>query len=182
MPHLLIAPRISSFRAAIGNQLGESILMVCDANTYNALGKRIASEYASSAMQILQLETPKASLQAASAISEKLDAASGILAVGSGTLNDLCKYAAFQKNVPYAVAATAPSMNGFVSPTASLIPESGQINQSYNAAPPVAVLADLETLAAAAPVRLIRSGLGIRSPAPPRRCLVDVPPGAGYAL
>ncbi len=43
-----------------------------------------------------------------------------ILAVGSGTLNDICKYASFKVNVPYGIFATAPSMDGYVSSVSAL--------------------------------------------------------------
>ena len=38
-----------------------------------------------------------------------------ILAVGSGTVNDLCRVASFRLHLPYGVAGTAPSMDGYLS-------------------------------------------------------------------
>ena len=46
--------------------------------------------------------------------------ADALVAVGSGTINDLCKYAAAQDGKPYAVFATAPSMNGYTSKNAAI--------------------------------------------------------------
>ena len=46
--------------------------------------------------------------------------ADALIAVGSGTINDLCKYAAFQDGKPYAVFGTAPSMNGYTSVNAAI--------------------------------------------------------------
>ena len=43
-----------------------------------------------------------------------------IIAIGSGTLNDLCKFSSFQLGLDYMVFATAPSMDGFVSIGAAL--------------------------------------------------------------
>lgn len=80
-----------------------------------------------------------------------------ILAVGSGTINDLCKYAAFTANKPYAVVATAASMNGYSAANASL--EMDGFKQSFAAHPPLAVIADSGILTAA-PKRLTRAGIG----------------------
>jgi len=80
-----------------------------------------------------------------------------VVAVGSGTINDLCKLAALQRGCPQLVFATAPSMNGYTSLSAS-ITEAG-LKRSVRAATPVAAFFDLRVLAAA-PVRLIRAGLG----------------------
>jgi glycerol-1-phosphate dehydrogenase [NAD(P)+] len=81
----------------------------------------------------------------------------GLLAVGSGTINDLCKYASFLAQKPYAVVATACSMNGYSSANASL--EAEGFKQSFAARPPVAVIADTRILLAA-PKRLTRAGIG----------------------
>ena len=44
-----------------------------------------------------------------------------LLAVGAGTLNDLCKYAGFLTHKKSGVFATAPSMDGFTSGVTPLI-------------------------------------------------------------
>ena len=46
--------------------------------------------------------------------------ADALVAVGSGTINDLCKYAAASDGKPYVVFATAPSMNGYTSANAAI--------------------------------------------------------------
>lgn len=79
------------------------------------------------------------------------------VAVGSGSISDLVKYASFLSKKPYVMIATAPSMNGYLSVTASLIENNKK--ESHQAHLPVALFADLDILAAA-PVRLIRSGVG----------------------
>ena len=80
------------------------------------------------------------------------------LAVGSGTINDLVKYAAFLQRKPYAVWATAPSMNGYASANASLLLADGS-KSSLVAACPVAIWMDLEVMCHA-PKRLIQAGVG----------------------
>src|SRR6185295_11866674 len=80
-----------------------------------------------------------------------------VVAVGSGTINDLCKLAAIARGCPQVVFATAPSMNGYTSLSASIT--EGGLKRSVRAATPVAAFFDLRVLAAA-PIRLIRAGLG----------------------
>src|SRR5690606_20122468 len=81
----------------------------------------------------------------------------GVIAVGAGTINDLAKMVALQRGVPQLVFATAPSMNGYTSVSASITTDG--LKRSYRTRTPVAAFFDLRVLANA-PVRLIRAGLG----------------------
>lgn len=36
-----------------------------------------------------------------------------LLGVGSGVIQDLCKYVSFKRGLPYFIAAAAPSMDGY---------------------------------------------------------------------
>ena len=63
-----------------------------------------------------------------------------VVAVGSGVINDLSKWAAFQLGIPYLVVATAASMNGYSS--ANVAPTIGGVKMLIEARPPVAVLAE----------------------------------------
>ena len=80
-----------------------------------------------------------------------------LVAVGSGTINDLCKYAAAQDGKPYAVFATAPSMNGYTSHNAAITVNGHK--KTLPAVGPAGVFMDLGVLSAA-PARMIRAGLG----------------------
>ena len=79
------------------------------------------------------------------------------VAVGSGTINDLTKLAAFNTKIPYIVAATAPSMNGYTSAIAAMMIKG--VKRTVPCAQPVAVVADLDILQNA-PLELIAAGLG----------------------
>lgn len=80
-----------------------------------------------------------------------------LIAVGSGTINDLCKYVSFTENKPYIVFPTAASMNGYLSANASI--SIGGHKTTLPAHLPHAVFCDFEVIAAA-PSRLNKSGLG----------------------
>ena len=65
---------------------------------------------------------------------------STVIAVGSGTINDLCKWVSFELNLPYTVAATAASMNGYAA--ANVAAKIKGVKVVKRAAAPVAVLAE----------------------------------------
>ena len=79
------------------------------------------------------------------------------VAVGSGTVNDIVKLATFMAGLPYAVVATAPSMNGYTSPISAILWKG--VKSVQDAHVPRAVVADV-TVLAAAPARMIASGFG----------------------
>lgn len=79
------------------------------------------------------------------------------LAVGSGTLNDLTKRAAFEAGVPYAVFATAASMDGYTASGAALV--AGGVKQTFACDAPTLVIADRDVIAAA-PAPMTASGYG----------------------
>ena len=63
-----------------------------------------------------------------------------LLALGSGVINDLTKWAAFEKDTRYAVIATAASMNGYAS--ANVAPFIDGVKTLIRARPPVVVIAE----------------------------------------
>jgi len=83
--------------------------------------------------------------------------ADALVAVGSGTVNDLCKYVSHLDRKPYLVFPTAASMNGYLSANAS-ITVSGH-KKTMLAFMPQAVFCDLSVIADAPP-RLNKSGFG----------------------
>lgn len=80
-----------------------------------------------------------------------------LAAVGSGVLNDLCKAAAFERGLPYLVLATAPSMDGYASAGAALLP--GGMKVTVPCAPPRWVVGDTALLATA-PLPMLQCGIG----------------------
>ncbi len=88
----------------------------------------------------------------------ELEAGTGLLvAVGSGTLNDLTKYLSARTGIPYIIVGTAPSMDGYLSDGAPLI--CSGFKHSYPATLAYGVVGDIEIMCGA-PLRLIRAGYG----------------------
>jgi glycerol-1-phosphate dehydrogenase [NAD(P)+] len=80
-----------------------------------------------------------------------------LVAVGSGVINDLSKWAAFQLGIPYMVVATAASMNGYSS--ANVAPTVGGVKVLFEARAPVAVLAEPRIIEQAPP-EMTAAGFG----------------------
>lgn len=161
LPRMLLAPSLAGGESEAVEMLGfgRKLALVCDANTYEALGQRIERALAGRhALAVLMFRHSPGPIQAAARrIQAYAKSCDGLIAVGSGTMNDLCKVASYRLGRPYAVFPTAPSMNGYVSANASIIVSGGK--KSLPAHMPAGVFCDLGVLAAA-PLRLIRSGLG----------------------
>lgn len=79
------------------------------------------------------------------------------LAIGTGVINDLTKWSTFDKNVPYAVFATAATMNGFTA--ANVAPTIKGVKTLIRARPPLAVFA-IPSIIVEAPFELTAAGLG----------------------
>lgn len=158
---VVIAPDLSGREAVLVQELGlgPRLLVVSDPTTRRVLGERVAAALQGIAgveERVLE-EQPHADRDTAERIRARAAGCDALVAVGSGTVNDLCKYAAHQAGTPYAVFATAPSMNGYTSANAAITTHGHK--QSLPATPPLGVFMDLAVLAAA-PARMIRSGLG----------------------
>jgi glycerol-1-phosphate dehydrogenase [NAD(P)+] len=134
--------------------IGRTFAVICDTNTYDVLGRRVCA--ALDAPPTI-LGHPHADIETVQRVVASLPPVDAIITVGSGTLNDLSKMVAFERKIPQLVFATAPSMNGYTSVSASIT--SDGLKRSYRVNTPVAAFFDLGVLAAA-PARLIRAGLG----------------------
>ncbi len=78
-----------------------------------------------------------------------------IVAFGSGTVNDVCKYASYLEGKNYISFPTAASMNGYTSANASILVDG--YKKSFKAHLPKAIYIDIDIIANAPP-RLTLSG------------------------
>lgn len=106
---------------------------------------------------ILLLENPYASETFCNVIISKSKDAKLIIALGSGTINDLCKYSANILNIPYIIIPSASSMNGYLSQNASITINGHK--KTILAKMPFLVYLDL-LIIKKAPLRLNKSGIG----------------------
>lgn len=135
------------------------ILLVADCNTYPLCGDKVSAllkdkiqnKYIfnvegllvpneESAATIDALVTPETDL---------------VLGIGSGVINDLCKYVSFFKKIKSGIVATAPSMDGFASSGAAMILSGMKVTVTTHA--PNVILGDVNVLKGA-PTEMIAAG------------------------
>ena len=133
--------------------------IVSDSNTHKALGERVGRALSTlGPVTEIILDNPHADMAAVRDLQKKLAGFASVVAVGSGTVNDLTKFVTFQDGQRYCVFATAGSMNGYTSLTASITLDSG-LKISLPAQAPAGFFVDLE-VCAAAPAYLNAAGFG----------------------
>ncbi len=139
----------------------ENIVLVADDNTWNACGKQVADLLGNKVQTTLILHADgvvipdeKAIETVRAAAKESADLYVGI---GSGVINDLCKYVSFGLNLPYYIVATAPSMDGYASVGCALILDGMKV--TLNARPPKAIIAEQSVLQNA-PMEMLQAGYG----------------------
>jgi glycerol-1-phosphate dehydrogenase [NAD(P)+] len=158
---IVMEESLAGKEAALVSSLGFSspFVVVSDTNTHPALGERIARALSALGdITEIILDHPHADMASVRDLARRLDGFSSIIAVGSGTINDLTKFAAFQNGKPYCVFATAGSMNGYTSQTASITLDSG-LKISLPAQVPLGFFVDL-SVCASAPAYLNAAGFG----------------------
>ena len=146
-------------QAVSGLGFGKNLAVVSDHTTHQVLGERVekALKGRFKISSVVLPEGPYPDDETVSTVRKATAGCDAVIAIGSGVINDLCKYASAQDGKPYAVFATAPSMNGYTSLNAAITVHGHKM--SLPAQAPVGAFFDL-TILAAAPPRMIRSGLG----------------------
>ena len=147
----------------IGELLGtyRHVLLVADTNTYAACGETVRAQIGErlEGMKVfvregLLIPNEEACGEVFACISEKTDL---ILGVGSGVIQDICKYVSFKRGLPYYIVATAPSMDGYASVGAAMI--MGGMKVTYSAHVPEVIIGDIDVLKDA-PMDMIQAGYG----------------------
>lgn len=140
----------------------DKIFVVADVNTWQVGGEKVMTMVAELGYPVERFVYPYASMHAEEQYADEMKAALPadtklIIAVGSGTLNDLTRYVAHQVDVPYYIVATAPSMDGYASNVSPLVVNNLKI--TFPAVTAAAIIGDTEMLATAPDV-MIAAGLG----------------------
>ncbi len=135
------------------------ILMVADKNSFlvtSGLAESLLKEGFLVQMRVYD-DTKVALNETAMEIKKMCEGVDGVLSVGTGSVNDICRYGAYLAGKPLAIFATAPSMDGFASDSAPIIIDGFKI--SCQCRQPVVIIADTVILAAA-PAELKAAGFG----------------------
>ncbi len=148
-----------------GHFTGKSIVCVVDTNTWTVagekavgmlrdLGREATIHHVDRHSQPAHADQP--AVDELVAVMNRSDA-DGVLAIGSGTINDIAKSAATATDRPLITVATAASMNGYPSAISALTVDGVKITSPCN--PPVAIIADPQVLATA-PEKMTGAGFG----------------------
>ena len=127
-------------------------LIVADGNTYRACGQAVEASFVREGRALLKpfifgphvFADDKCVAELVAALSTHTAIP---VAVGSGTINDLTKTAAYQTKRPYMVVGTAASMDGYAASGASITINGSKSTVDCRA--PQAFLADLDVIAQA---------------------------------
>ena len=80
-----------------------------------------------------------------------------ILAIGSGTVNDVCRLAAYRLGLPYGIVGTAPSMDGYASAGSPFLHDGTK--STVQCTTPAYIIADLDVMREA-PFDMMLAGIG----------------------
>lgn len=139
------------------------IFLVADNYTYEAAGRQVEQLLDQAGLayhkRVFQTETPLVPNEYAlgSVLAAMTSQDDMLLAVGSGTLNDVTKYVSARTGIPYVIAATAPSMDGYASTVAPTILDG--FKTTLPAVYPAAIVADVDILKDA-PMPMLTAGFG----------------------
>jgi glycerol-1-phosphate dehydrogenase [NAD(P)+] len=139
----------------------KKILIIEDVHTYDVAGKRV-EEILKGNFPLKKYIFPQEHLlpdiyALGRVLIEIEDDTELLLGIGSGVINDICRYVAYRVHVPYAIVGTAPSMDGYASVVSPLITDG--FKESHKAIYPYGIYADIEIMKEA-PMYLLCSGLG----------------------
>ena len=136
------------------------VLLVADENTFATTGAQVLVNLQDKQLSKVIfpgdtiLVPDEAAIKAVQAATDGVDL---IIGIGSGVIQDLCKYVSFESRIPYMIVATAPSMDGYASNGAAMI--TGGMKVTYPAGLPVAILADTQVIRNA-PMEMLKAGYG----------------------
>ena len=136
------------------------ILLVADENTYAAAGEKTENALAEKTVCKVIFSGKTVLIpneEAIDRVMQNIDGIELIIGIGSGVIQDLCKYVSHTTGLPYYIVATAPSMDGYASTGAAMI--LGGMKVTVSAGVPAAIIADTEVLRNA-PMEMIQAGYG----------------------
>src|SRR5438132_298843 len=164
--HLLIGTGVLN---DVGNVLEQafgrqSAVVVADDNTYAVAGKAVCDRLCSAGWTVEEplvfpgIPPLYASFENVLALEEKLRTTSAVpIVVGSGTLNDITKLAAYRARRQYLCVSTAASVDGYTAFGAAITRDG--FKQTMSCPAPSAVVADLDILVTA-PAQMNSAGYG----------------------
>ena len=137
--------------------------IVADVHTYEILGRQVEQQLKDAHFDVTSYVFPDEHLHPdAKTLGTLLIEASEfptalMIAVGSGSINDITRFVSHRLGIPYIICGTAPSMDGYCGDSSPILCRNNKISFWGNA--PAAVVLDTEILAQA-PKTMITAGFG----------------------
>ena len=137
--------------------------IVADVHTYEILGRQVEQQLKDAHFDVTSYVFPDEHLHPdAKTLGTLLIEASEfptalMIAVGSGSINDITRFVSHRLGIPYIICGTAPSMDGYCGDSSPIICRNNKISFWGNA--PAAVVLDTEIMAKA-PQKMITAGFG----------------------
>lgn len=160
---VVVAPDAIEQLAAIGRgeEWGE-VLVVMDPNTRVAVGERVSDAMRAAGVGVEELlldHAPHvvADDETVARVGAHLHDQAQVVAVGSGTITDVTRYAVHLADREFISVPSAASMDGYASSVAPL--QRHGVKVTFPARAPIAIFADPRVVAAA-PLEMTRSGVG----------------------
>ncbi len=148
----------------LGSYINKKLFVLSDSNTYDVLGKAIVNHLIQEGFNLKSFvfETGSHALipderSIGRVLIELEPDTAFMLVVGSGVLNDIARMVSFRTGMDFAVAGTAPSMDGYASIGSPLIVNGKKI--TYYSHYPSAIFADISVMRNA-PLVMIQAGYG----------------------
>ncbi len=162
LKHVVIEPNALEKVPQVMRSLGtKKAFVVSDVHTHQAAGEMLIKILQDAGIEVCNYTFPDEDLvpdeYALGRLLIALDPTCDLLiGVGTGSINDLCKFTAFKTGLSYCIVATAPSMDGFASSVAPLIVD--HLKTTYEVGVADAIIGDTKILSKA-PMPMILAGI-----------------------
>lgn len=149
--------------ANLALEYGKKVFLVADNNTYRIYGDKVKHSLMKLGIEVKEyiFQSTGRLVPDEKAIGrlllEILPDTQLIIAVGSGSINDLCRMLSCKTKIPYIIVGTAPSMDGYASTVSPLIVDNYKV--TFEAVYPEVIITNTEIMKNA-PLEMIHAGLG----------------------
>jgi len=152
---------ITQLPTVIKSYEGKKVFIIEDTHTYEVAGKKVEellkNEFKVSKYVFKEQHLHPNELTLGRLLLEIPDGTSLIIAVGSGTINDISRFISAKLHIPYVIVGTAPSMDGYASVVSPLIRDGVKV--TYDGVYPLAIVCDIDIMKHA-PMLMLQAGLG----------------------
>lgn len=141
---------------------GDTIMITADVHTWKVAGERVFHMVEDYGYQVAKYVFPHEKMHTEMKYIDEAgahvpDDTKLMIAVGSGTINDITRYISFHRDIPYYIIGTAPSMDGYASDVSPVIIDN--LKRSLPAHCASGIIGDSDILSTA-PDKMIAAGVG----------------------